>query len=94
MGNLLQSTTLSVGNSRKKPPVQTNFEELVTNALEQSAIIDPFQESIPVGAKISSTEAMNWDNSKYNDIRPRLYDKGSKIHRLIDTGSMITTTKR
>ena len=82
------------GLHTQKPNIQSNFEEMTKQALERSVEINPFQKEIPVGAEVSSTEAFHWSNARYNDIRPRLFDKGSLTHRLIDTGSMISTTKK
>ena len=61
-------------------------------AAVESETIDPFQPNIEVGSVVNQAEAKTWSHSRHNDIRPRLFDKGEKLHRLVDTGSMISTT--
>ena len=85
----------SWGVHSKKPKSQVDFENQIRKEVAQCSEINPFLESFPTGTKISSLEAASWNkNSRQNDIRPRLYDKGSNIHRLVDTGSEISTTTR
>ena len=54
-------------------------------AAVKSEQTDPFQKHIELDSAINAVQA---------NIRPRLYDKGNKIHRLVDTGSMISTTAK
>lgn len=78
----------------QKPVSQVDFEKIVHASAEKSVNIDPFQEHFEVGSLISAVQAKAWNNSKHSDIRPRLYDTGSKVYKLIDTGSMISTTAK
>ena len=49
--------------------------------------------NLPNGTVVSAAEAVNWSDPSC-DIRRRLFDKSTKEFRLIDTGSMITATRR
>ena len=82
------------GNYPTKPSIQTDFETQVKEAAVRSEQIDPFLPNIETGSKISAMLAKQWSSQRQSDIRPRLFDKGSQIHRLIDTGSMISTTAK
>ena len=47
----------------------------------------------PIGSIVSAAEAVDWADPSC-DIRPRLFDKSTKEFRLIDSGSMITATRK
>ena len=47
-----------------------------------------------VGEVVSAAQAVHWPADSNVDVRPRLFDKASKQFRLIDSGSMITATKK
>ena len=67
------------------------WNKLVVAAVEQASNVNPFI-NIPLGSVIPAVDAVNW--SGQGDIRPRLYDKQAGLHRLIDTGSMISATTK
>ena len=84
----------SWGNYSEKPKIQTSFEAEIKAAADRSEKINPFLPNVVIGDEISALQAKSWSDQRHSDIRPRLFDKGSKVHRLIDTGSMISTTSR
>ena len=61
-------------------------------ALEKAATIDPFKPDLPEGTIVPAVEAVDWSGN--SDIRPRLWDESTKEFRLLDSGSMITATKK
>ena len=50
------------------------------------------EESLPIGSVIPAVEALHWSVGQNCDVRPRLLDKSTGTHRLLDTGSQISTT--
>ena len=64
----------------------------VIAALEKAATIDPFKPDLPDGTVVPAVEAVDWSGN--SDIRPRLWDESTKEFRLLDSGSMITATKK
>ena len=60
-----------------------------------AAAINPYESDLPLGSVIPAVSALGWRSGFKNcDIRPRLFDKASGEHRLIDSGSMISVTKK
>ena len=50
--------------------------------------------NLPIGSIIPSIEALHWSHKSDCDIRPRLVDKSTGEARLVDSGSMISVTKK
>ena len=69
----------------------SDWNSLVVAALEKASNVNPFN-NIPLGSVIPAVEAVDW--SGQGDIRPSLWDKEAEVHRLIDSGSMISATTR
>ena len=80
--------------SDRQSPFSDNhtWNKLVLAAVERASHVNPFTKDLPVGTIIPAVEAVNWESN--GDVRPRLYDHASKSFRLIDSGSMITATKK
>ena len=69
-----------------------SWNKLVIASLEKAEKVNPWVPDLPVGSVVPSIEAVNWSGT--NDIRPRLWDQSSRQFRLIDSGSMISATKK
>ena len=75
--------------------LQTKWNQVTLAAIEAASLIDPFQSDIPVDSVVPAVEAQRWPvGHRGCDIRPRLLDKSTGQSRLIDSGSMITATKK
>ena len=68
-------------------------------SIQRAAFFDPdpslnvFESDLPVGTVIQSVDAVGWRPGFRNvDVRPRLVSDGQS--RLIDSGAMITATKK
>ena len=80
-------------SDRRSPNSEnSNWNRLVVAALERASEVNPYSRDLPEGSVVPAIEAVNWSGT--GDIRPRLWDKKSGRHRLIDSGSMITATMR
>ena len=74
---------------------QKQWNSLVISAMKVASAIDPFEENLPVGTVVPSVSVLDWQVGRHNcDLRPRLTDKSTGEARMIDTGSMITATRR
>ena len=79
-------------SGRSPNSVKQNWDKLVIASLEKAGRVNPWSVDLPAGTVVPAVEAVNWSGT--GDIRPRLWDKSSGQFRLIDSGSMITATKR
>ena len=60
-----------------------------------ASAVNPFEKDLPFGTVVPSVNVLDWQVGQQNcDLRPRLVDKSTGEARMIDTGSMITATKR
>ena len=75
-----------------RSPTSVNWNKLVVASIKKAAKVNPYTPDLPVGSVVPSVEAVNWSGN--GDIRPRLWDDSSGQFRLIDSGSMITATKK
>ena len=74
---------------------QENWIRQTVAAVEIASNVDPYESDLPLGSVIPAVSALGWRSGFKNcDIRPRLFDKASGEHRLIDSGSMISVTKK
>ena len=73
---------------------QNKWDELVISALSVAAEVNPYLSDVPDGTILRAVDAVDWSIGRNCDIRPRLVDKSSGVSRLIDSGSMITVTKK
>ena len=68
-------------------------------SIQVAAMVDPnpslniYESDLPVGMVIPTVDAVGWANHRNVDVRPRLVEKSGEI-RLIDSGAMISATKR
>ena len=75
--------------------IQSFWNTKVANAVEEACQVDPFENNLPEGVVVPTIDAVDWTKGRRScDIRPRLWDAASKKFRLIDSGSMITATRR
>ena len=89
-----ESDFFVTANSRQSQ-VKANWETQTLAAIEIASNVNPYETDLPEGSIIPAVSAMGWRTGVRNcDIRPRLLDKATGEHRLIDSGSMISVTKR
>ena len=80
-------------HTRRSPSsVRNTRNNMVVASLQIASKVNPYSKDLPVGSVVPSIEAVNWSGT--NDIRPRLWDQSSKQFGLIDSGSMISATKK
>ena len=80
-------------HTRQSPAsVRKTWDKMVVASLQVATKVNPWSKDLPVGSVVPSIEAVNWAGT--NDIRPRLWDQSSSQFRLINSGSMISATKK
>ena len=79
----------------QKAQANLNWNTQMLAAIEIASNVNPYESNLPEGSIIPAVNAMGWRNGVRNcDIRPRLLDKATGEQRLIDSGSMISVTKK
>ena len=92
--NEIESDYNFVQSRDRQSPHSDNksWDKLVLAAIERASQVNPYLADLPLGSVVPAVEACNWQGN--NDVRPRLWDQASKSFRLIDSGSMISATKK
>ena len=80
---------------RQSQSKKSNWDRLVMSAMEVASAVNPYESDLPFGTVVPAISALDWSIGRHNcDLRPRLIDKSTGEARLVDSGSMITATKR
>ena len=89
-----QSHSLSARNTwsfyTKKPVSQTEWESLVSSAVEPIADDNPYLDIKPY-QEVSAIDSINFKPGSYGlDIRPKIFDNATRAWILLDSGSCVS----
>ena len=87
-------------NSNEEPELLGHYFKTSENQVEPEIaslsidLLETKETDLPVGVIVPSVDAVGWTPDRNVDIRPRLVDKSTGQARLIDSGAMISATRK